>query len=252
VTDPACAPAYRTQAAFDEIIGRDYPAAVQHLERGLALDPANVDIIGIAAAVARRLGRLDLAISLGEYQVAHDPVSVEGYDGLGLAYRYNGQLDESIAAYRKLLSLAPDAGWNRTALGSVLLEKGDAEAALAEFQKEPIEVYRLCPHAQGPALVAAAAKNGARARAVGSDQVRRETAAVAVRRARASRHAAAPQSTPLNPNPRRDSTPPPPSGSSAIRSGSVSLVPIFATVGFRSLEIDVSRRNYTYQIILSN
>ncbi len=42
-----------------------------------------------------------------------------------------------------MLSLAPDAGWERTALGSVLLQKGEAEAALAEFQKEPIEVYRL-------------------------------------------------------------------------------------------------------------
>jgi tetratricopeptide (TPR) repeat protein len=141
--DPSFAPAYGTQAIFDAIIGRDYAAAVQHLERGLALDPANIEIIGIAAAVARRLGRLDLAIALGEYKVAHDPVSVDGYDDLGLAYRYNNQLDESIAAYRKLLSLAPDAGWERTALGSVLLQKGDAEAALAEFQKEPIEVYRL-------------------------------------------------------------------------------------------------------------
>ena len=64
-------------------------------------------------------------------------MSVDGYDGLGLAYRYNGQLDKSIAAYRKLLSLAPDAGWERTALGNVLLQKGDADAALAEFQKEP-------------------------------------------------------------------------------------------------------------------
>jgi TolB-like protein/cytochrome c-type biogenesis protein CcmH/NrfG len=141
--DPSFAPAYGTQAIFDAIIGRDYPAAVQHLERGLALDPANIENIGIAGAVARRLGRLDLAIALGEYKVAHDPVAIEGYDDLGLAYRYNGQLDESIASYRKLLSMAPDAGWERTALGTVLLQKGEAEAALVEFQKEPIEVYRL-------------------------------------------------------------------------------------------------------------
>ena len=42
-----------------------------------------------------------------------------------------------------MLSLAPDSGWEHTALGNVLLQKGDAEAALAEYQKEPIEVFRL-------------------------------------------------------------------------------------------------------------
>jgi tetratricopeptide (TPR) repeat protein len=141
--DPAFAPAYGQLAVFEGFIERDYPAAARHVEQGLALDPTNVDIIGVAGAIARRLGRMELAISLGEYQVARDPVNVDGYDGLGLAYRYNGQLDESIAAYRKVLSLAPDAGWDRTALGNVLLQKGDVNAALVEYQKEPIEVFRL-------------------------------------------------------------------------------------------------------------
>jgi TolB-like protein/Tfp pilus assembly protein PilF len=141
--DPSYALAYGHQALFEGLIGRDYAAAARHLEQGLALDPTNVDIIGIASAIARRLGRLELAIALGQYSVARDPVNIDGYDGLGLAYRYNGQLDESIVAYRKLLSLAPDAGWERTALGNVLLQKGDVNAALAEFQKEPIEVFRL-------------------------------------------------------------------------------------------------------------
>ena len=70
-------------------------------------------------------------------------MNADGYDGLGLAYRYDGQLDKSIAAYRKMLSLSPDAGWDHTALGQVLLWKGDPQAALAEFEKEPIEVFRL-------------------------------------------------------------------------------------------------------------
>jgi tetratricopeptide (TPR) repeat protein len=86
---------------------------------------------------------MELAIELGSYHLARDPVSGEAYDGLALAYRYSGRLDDSIAAYRKFISLAPTSGWSRTALGMVLLQKGDASAALAEFEQEPVEVFRL-------------------------------------------------------------------------------------------------------------
>jgi tetratricopeptide (TPR) repeat protein len=141
--DPSFAPAYGTQALFEGLIERDYSAAARHLEQGQALDPASLEVIGVASTVARRLGRMELAIALADYVVSRDPVSWDAYDGLGHAYRYSGRLDDSIAAFRKVLSLAPQAGWEHTALGNVLLQKGDAEAALSEFQKEPIEVFRL-------------------------------------------------------------------------------------------------------------
>jgi TolB-like protein/tetratricopeptide (TPR) repeat protein len=141
--DPSFAPAYGQIALFEGLIERDYAAAAGHLEQGLALDPANLEVIGFASIVARRLGRMDLAIALAEYVLSRDPVNVDAYDSLGHAYRYSGRLDDSVAAFRKVLSLAPDAGWERTALGNVLLQKGDAKAALAEYQQEPIEVFRL-------------------------------------------------------------------------------------------------------------
>jgi len=141
--DPSFAPAYGQIAYFEGFIERDYAAAARHLEQGLALDPANREVIGAASAVARRLGRMELAIALAEYMVSRDPVNADAYDSLGHAYRYSGRLDNSVAAFRKVISLSPDAGWVRTALGNVLLQKGDVQAALAEFQKEPIEVFRL-------------------------------------------------------------------------------------------------------------
>jgi tetratricopeptide (TPR) repeat protein len=109
----------------------------------LALDPANPDIIGAAGVLARRLGRLDLAIQLGNYQVSRDPVNPDGYDLLALSYRYSGQLDKSVAAYRTILRLAPDSGWTHTALGHVLMQQGKPDAALAEYQQEPLEDHRL-------------------------------------------------------------------------------------------------------------
>ncbi len=141
--DAAFGAAYGHLALYEGVLERDYVAAARHLEQAFALDPTNIDTIGVASAVARRLGRLELAIALGEYEVSRDPVNPDGYDALGLAYNYNGQIDQSIDAYRKLLSLAPESGWERTALGNVLMQKNEFEAALEQFRLEPIEVYRL-------------------------------------------------------------------------------------------------------------
>ena len=62
--------------------------------------------------------------------VARDPVNADGHQIWASAYRYAGRLDEAIAAYRTALSLAPDASASRTLIGEVLLQKGDAKAAL--------------------------------------------------------------------------------------------------------------------------
>jgi TolB-like protein/Tfp pilus assembly protein PilF len=141
--DPTFAPAYGTQAAIMGLIERDYPAAARQLEKGLELDPMNLEVISVASAVARRLGRMELAIALGEYILSRDPVNVDAYELLAISYRYVGRLDDSIAAYRTLLSLTPGAGRAHWALANVLLQKGDAEAALAEYRKEALEFHRL-------------------------------------------------------------------------------------------------------------
>ena len=159
--DPNYAPAYGHMAMPEAFIERKYDAAARHIEQGLALDPTNLEIIGVASSVARRLGRLEQSIALGEYVASRDPVSVDAYDNLGLAYRYNGELDKSIAAYRTLLSLAPDSGWEHTALGHVLVQKGDANAALEEFRKEPIECFRLGGLGEAYALLGRKAESDA-------------------------------------------------------------------------------------------
>ena len=84
-----------------------------------------------------------MAIALAEYMIARDPVNVSGYDRLALAYRDAGRLDDAIVQFRTALKFSPEYGAERALLGEVLLQKGDAEAALAEIQQESIEDYRL-------------------------------------------------------------------------------------------------------------
>ena len=141
--DPTYASVYARLAMIDGIIDGDLAAAARHLEQGLAWDPANLDLISSAGRIAGSLGRRDQAIALVEYLVARDPLNVMGHDGLAHAYRSAGRLDEALAEFRTVLKLSPGFGSKHYFLGEVLLLKGDAKAALAEIQQEPVEGYRL-------------------------------------------------------------------------------------------------------------
>ena len=87
---------------------RDLAAAARHLEHALALDPANLDVIG-SAAVSRTAPRSSgQAIALGEYLVARDPVNAHGHDNLGLCLPSTPVASTKPSrAYRTVLSLSP-------------------------------------------------------------------------------------------------------------------------------------------------
>jgi TolB-like protein/lipoprotein NlpI len=123
---------------------RDFGAAARHIEHALALEPTNnPDILNLAAVLARRIGRLDQAIEIGEYLVAIDPANVTVHSDLSYAYRYAGRLDEAIAASRTALSLSPGFIWRHRFNAEILLQKGESTSALTEMQEEADEQTRL-------------------------------------------------------------------------------------------------------------
>jgi tetratricopeptide (TPR) repeat protein len=97
--DPQYAPAHALLGDIAIYYDRDLAAGARHIERALALEPANPDIIGSAAGLARRLGRLDQAIAIGEYRMVRDPVNNDTYYELATAYFFAGHLDKAIATY---------------------------------------------------------------------------------------------------------------------------------------------------------
>jgi TolB-like protein/predicted Zn-dependent protease len=121
----------------------DLAESARHFEHALALEPANTDIMTEAIRLLRSLGRLDEAAALGEYIVAHDPVNALAYRLLGAAYARVGRYGEGIAAERTALRLSPGMTQAHYTIGDALLSKGDFKAALAEFQLEPAESWRL-------------------------------------------------------------------------------------------------------------
>ena len=121
----------------------DLVAGARHIEHALALQPANPDILVLAAGLARRLGRFDQAIAMSEFLLIRDPVNVFGGYELATSYYYVGRLDEAIATYRNDIRLFPTVTGDHEMIGEVLLLKGDAKVALAEFKLEPSEPHRL-------------------------------------------------------------------------------------------------------------
>ncbi len=121
----------------------DMAAAARQMQQALALDPDNMFILGAAEDIAKSLGRMDEAVALNEHMVARDPMLSNAYSQLCLAYLQANRPDASIASCRTALDMEPGQMITHYFIGSSLLLKGDAKAALAEMQKEPFEAFRL-------------------------------------------------------------------------------------------------------------
>jgi TolB-like protein/Flp pilus assembly protein TadD len=132
----------------------DWPAADATLRHAQALAPGNASIMKAAGRLAVAEGRLTVAISLYQRQVAHDPLAASGYRGLATAYLCADRLKEAEAAVRHAVSLAPDSEFNYYVLAEVLLAQGRIDEALEAARQEKGELWRryalaLVQHAAG-------------------------------------------------------------------------------------------------------
>jgi adenylate cyclase len=129
--DPDYAPAHAGLGWIAMYGDNDLASAALHLERALAIDPADLRVLTTSATLLQSLGRLDEALALEEAAVRRDPVNVTTLFNLGYHQRMAGRLDAAIASFRTVLSLSPSNGGAHCQLGVALLLKGDSDAALA-------------------------------------------------------------------------------------------------------------------------
>jgi tetratricopeptide (TPR) repeat protein len=125
------------------MLNNDLAGASQHFERALALDPADLNVLGDAAVLLQALGRPDDALALHEVVARRDPVNVTSLYSLANAQRHAGRFDEAIASLRTALSLSPGRGGAHFNLGVALLQKGEASAALEEIKQETSSWIRI-------------------------------------------------------------------------------------------------------------
>ena len=143
VIDPEYAEAYARLGRIALLYDGDLAAAARHIERALALEPANPDILRRAAILAGDLGRLDEAIAIGEYVTARDPVNPIGHYWLGRTHLFAGRPDDAIASLRTVLTLSRGFVAAQYFIGVALLMKGEPDAALARMQQESGEAWRM-------------------------------------------------------------------------------------------------------------
>jgi adenylate cyclase len=160
--DPQSGSAWSMLAGIEIFYSWDFTAAEQYMQKALALNSGDIQVLKNAARLERVLGRVNGAIDRARQIVALDPLSTTGHRYLGQAYRRAGRLEEAADSLQMAFNLSPSSIASHYIIGRVLLAQGDIIAALETFEKEPIEGFRLTgialvQHAMGDALASDAA-----------------------------------------------------------------------------------------------
>lgn len=141
--DARFADAYAPLVALAIQRDHDLVSATQHLQRGLAIDPANRELRTVSAMLMRALGRGDELVRLREESARLDPLGLAAQGNLATSLLNRGRFDEAIAAYQSVLRLQPKRGATRAFLALALILKGDPAAGLAEIEQESNEFWKM-------------------------------------------------------------------------------------------------------------
>jgi TolB-like protein/Flp pilus assembly protein TadD len=121
----------------------DLQGAAESCKRALELCASNRSIVIAASVLADSLGRKEEAVAWARRAAALDPLSFIAHGNLALRCLNSGLLDEADAALDQAFKLNPRAGLLPAVAGTLRLEQGRPEEALAAFEQEGIEALRL-------------------------------------------------------------------------------------------------------------
>jgi len=147
--DPESAGGYKTISLIKRYFEGDMPAAIKSMERALELELDNISVLEDAGTLLLNIGQLEEAVRLQEHLVRRSPVDPTSWWNLGLRYRYVDRLDDSIEAFRRSLELYPERSGAHYSVGETHLLAGHNDEALASFQSEGDDAYRLKGQALG-------------------------------------------------------------------------------------------------------
>jgi TolB-like protein len=132
----------RLKAVF--ALQEEEPGTAAHMmTEAVRADPFDPFVLFNAARLAKGLGRLDLAIRLGEYVAERDPLFFWAQSNLAQYYFDAGRVEESLQRFETAAGLNPTAGEIQWKLGLARLMLGDPDGAMEAFEQEGEPIYRL-------------------------------------------------------------------------------------------------------------
>jgi len=139
--DPSCADAYSVMAYYHRE-RNDFDASIENSEKAIALAPGNAEILATAAGTMTKSGKPERGLELIKRAMRFCPLYRPGFlRALAQAYRFSGNPDAAVDAFRESLEREPDYLAPHVNLTSVLGELGRID----EARQAAREVLRLAP-----------------------------------------------------------------------------------------------------------
>ena len=132
--NPNLAQAHAQMGRIKQQVDFDWAGADASIQRAIALDPGNPEVVRTAAGSAATLGRFDEAVQLGRRAVDLDPLNAESWEFIAETEFHMGQLDQATADFKKALELNPDVVAAHMVLSQIYVMRGRPQDALPEIE----------------------------------------------------------------------------------------------------------------------
>src|SRR5260221_12710062 len=144
--NPNLAAAHAQMGRIKQQVDFDWAGADASIQRAIALEPGDPDILRLAASSAALLGRFDEALPLNRRAVDLDPLNANSWESLGETEFFIGQLDQAAADVKKALELSPDVWVSHGLLSQIYITQGRPQDALPEIELVRSDLMRAFLH----------------------------------------------------------------------------------------------------------
>lgn len=140
--DPQLAFAHAARGYVLQNADFNWGGAQAEYRRAVRLAPRDPDMQFFLGSILATTGQVQEAIALTRRALAADPLRANWYSWLAMYLSADHRLDEAEQAIRKAIELQPTAASYHEELAIILIQRGEAHAALEAAQQEPAGVWQ--------------------------------------------------------------------------------------------------------------